>query len=560
MDHRNAAVGAVFIAMTAAVVLWWAALQTVGVHDGPANYLFNTVYGIPFAVGGAIGLMRVRAAGGMGSVLGFSVGTVSAASLSFGIGLFVWTGCNVFLSRAIPSPGMPDVFFVLYYLLTTVGLTKLIGTVADRRVRSRIIIALPFVMVGLAVTLAFLWTAAAGAPFGTAVMNSVYVALDSILVVVSSASILSVRGALGRSFALISAGVLAESVGGLFYIWRTSVGTYWNGDISDGLLALGAILTCAGLVFFTPWRESRRGGAPNGRSVASGPERPISAAAPAPRQGAVTIKEAAIVAAFLTFAVYLVWWTKLQFSSDHEDLQNYLFNLLYGLPPALAALAVVATGRMAAFRGGAIGRVKLQIAASLLAFGIGQIVWTYFNLALSTDLPSPSVADAFYLAYYVFMVMAMIGLLVLNRGSAASKYLMYVLPVSMIATGAVLAVILPASLESGIGLLTMNTVYVVGDIAIITLAAVNLLAGGGLMAEAVAFLLAGTALVSVGDVIYAYRSGIGVYWNGDISDGFLALGSLLSTLALLLIAFGPGGSRPAVPTRPRAPEASRISS
>ena len=120
----------------------------------------------------------------------------------------------------------------------------------------------------------------------------------------------------------------------------------------------------------------------------------------------------------------------------------------------------------------------------------------------------------------------------------------------MIITGIALAVIWPKAFQGDPIALILNSSYVISDSVLLILTITNFAALGTKINRALIPLLLGVIIMSAGDMLYMYRAAIETYWNGDIVDGLLALGTLDVALAVVLLM--PGRVQNQLP--PTAPE------
>lgn len=211
-------------------------------------------------------------------------------------------------------------------------------------------------------------------------------------------------------------------------------------------------------------------------------------------------------------------------------------------------LAVAASGSALAMSLQVIYRQKIKglfprLYASLglaLAFWfIAETIWMYHELILGIETPTPSIADAFWLAGYIPFFYFLLG--ILRNFAGSSKSLL--LPITLVSSiGLVLlgniifSISQSADLTSEEGIMTylVNAAYPVGDMFLIVpaLAAFIMLRKGKLTFTPWAFILTATFIFIIADLGFAYFIVMGLdetiwIWNPLYILGDLAIASSL---------------------------------
>ncbi len=241
---------------------------------------------------------------------------------------------------------------------------------------------------------------------------------------------------------------------------------------------------------------------------------------------------AAILAAAAT--VVFVVWTGFtvgggRITTDFDDLGE-----------AVAALVAAACCAWAAYR--SLDRQRLAwalLAASAASWGLGEVIWSVYEVGLGIPTPFPSAADAGYLAA---IPLAIAGILAFpsapsrlaTRGRAVLDGAIVGLSLLFVSWAAGLGQVYassPASLAAQL----IGLAYPVGDIVIATVLILALRRAPQAQRSRMALLLGGLAANAFSDSAFAYLTANGTYANASavLSSGWV-IGYLMIALAALL--------------------------
>ena len=161
-----------------------------------------------------------------------------------------------------------------------------------------------------------------------------------------------------------------------------------------------------------------------------------------------------------------------------------------------------------------------------LAFGLGLLAWaigdTIFTLESQggASPPTPSLADAFYLAMYP---LAYLGIMLIIRGEVRSFKTSNWLDGAVAGLGA--AAICSAfvfdtivnSVSGSPAAVAVNLAYPIGDLILLAFAVGALVIVPGWPARLV-ILVAGCLVLAIGDTVYLFQNAAGTYQSGTILD------------------------------------------
>jgi len=206
---------------------------------------------------------------------------------------------------------------------------------------------------------------------------------------------------------------------------------------------------------------------------------------------------------------------------------------------ALAALAASAACARAARRRDAYRRSWLLLAGFALSWGIGQILWTWYESIVGREVPFPSLADIGYLAAPPLAAAAL--LLLPGTTQSIAGRIRTVIDGLMIAGSVLLTswvVVLDQLFRAGgDGLLpqVISLAYPLGDVVVITIVLYVLMRGRQRRPNPFPLGLIGLGLVAfaVADSGFAWQSATGAYASGSLVDIGWFLGYALIFVAAM---------------------------
>lgn len=194
---------------------------------------------------------------------------------------------------------------------------------------------------------------------------------------------------------------------------------------------------------------------------------------------------------------------------------------------ALAAFIVLWVGR--SFGPGESLRTQwLLVGAGMLAFALGDAVWSWIEVVQRVEVPYPGLPDVFYVSEYVF-----IGLALMIAAVSYSRLLdIRVAAGFSVTAGVVLMVLLYFGLfapyilsEPGLsgGELAASIFYPSADVVLLLVPSILLVLvvsklGHGRLGWPWWFVAAGAAMLASSDAAYAYLSAADAYTAGSIVD------------------------------------------
>lgn len=247
----------VLVFVTLLDVVWWGWLQFLPTHATDLNYWFNAVYGLPFLFASWFLIAHVRA-------WKRDRATADAVALTYiglgfgchGIAQFIWTFYNLVLRVEVPASSIADIFFVASILLQIGGLVILLfhrereNRSVHRFRRSHVALGTLAAFACAYVFVEYLFPSEKGFLFN---LNTFYTIVSFLRAFLALLNLYRERHASLRVFLFVYlCGAAALEVADVVYAIRNFNGTYWNGDVSDALYAVGGLL-----LLFSCWFLSK---------------------------------------------------------------------------------------------------------------------------------------------------------------------------------------------------------------------------------------------------------------------------------------------------------------
>ena len=112
-------------------------------------------------------------------------------------------------------------------------------------------------------------------------------------------------------------------------------------------------------------------------------------------------------------AVIFAWWTFIQVTGVTDSPTNYYFSFFYGLIPTIFGFYILLRPYAKDKANKSLLMSVKFFALGLVFWGVGETIWSYYNLFLNIDVPYPSLADT---AFVLSLPMWSFGILFLSKG------------------------------------------------------------------------------------------------------------------------------------------------
>ena len=232
-------------------------------------------------------------------------------------------------------------------------------------------------------------------------------------------------------------------------------------------------------------------------------------------------------------SVAFITWTTLRIGGDQVTIA------VDDIGEAVAAMIAAFSCGLAAFR--TSGRTRLAwafLAASAASWGIGEVVWSVYEVGMGVSVPFPSAADAGFLLAIPLGVIGVFGFTaapsrLTSRGEALLAGAIVALSLLFVAWALGLSKVYDMSAASPAAQL-IGLAYPVGDIIMITVLVLALRRARRTELGRMFLLLGGLAANALADSTFAYLTANGSYTAiGSVLDAGWVIGYLMIALAPL---------------------------
>lgn len=244
------------------------------------------------------------------------------------------------------------------------------------------------------------------------------------------------------------------------------------------------------------------------------------------------------------YVLMLGWWVVLKNSGIVDTTANYLFGFNIGLLAFLGGLIGLIKSRKWGFFQSMVGKFIFFLSAGMISWGLGSIIFAYYNLFLDVAVPYPSIADVAYIISWPLWAIGMVYLLKTlgikyRLKKITTKFFVFLIPAACIIISYFLLVTIAkgGSLDfSGGGLKTFfDIAYPAGDIVILTMSvliygiSINYL--GGVFRKPILIIILGFVLNYLADFSFSYTTTNGSFHVAGWVD-------LLFTTTMFVLALG----------------------
>lgn len=250
----------------------------------------------------------------------------------------------------------------------------------------------------------------------------------------------------------------------------------------------------------------------------------------------------------LVYVLVILWWFSIFLRGIQETTENYLFSLIYSILPLGGGIIGFTNARHWGGFASSTGRAVLFISGGVFAWGIGNIIFGYYNLILGVPIPYPSIADA---AFFLLYPLSAIGVISFFRATGASfglrhlsgKFLLLIIPAFFISLSYYLLFIVARggiiTYDGDLLKLFLDIAFPIGDVIVITFASILYSLSfkylGGTFRKPIIFIIIGFISTYIADFLFSYTTTVGTYFVGKWVDIFYPTAFLFIALGLVLL-------------------------
>jgi hypothetical protein len=238
-----------YFAFFLVMVIWSITLFSTHQTTTDWNYLFNVGSAFLFLSGGTIAFFGAKKFGINNSV-GHELLSVGTGVTLFGIGLSIWSYYNLVLRVASPYPSLADVVYVFYSPILAYGLANLLrvyGVALSKKIYFEALVIFTLAAT-LIVTVIVPPDLSAKLPILVRALNLYYPLGDSMLITLGIMMVRLTQGKIHNSFFFFLVALFSMAAADFLFSYRTTAGTYYNGDLSDIFYALSGLMFTLGII------------------------------------------------------------------------------------------------------------------------------------------------------------------------------------------------------------------------------------------------------------------------------------------------------------------------
>lgn len=243
-----------------------------------------------------------------------------------------------------------------------------------------------------------------------------------------------------------------------------------------------------------------------------------------------------VVFFFCFYFMLLLWAGVLHFTGQTNTEWNYLFNAAYALLYFSVGIVGLFGIKLHGLKS-SVGRELLAISLGMFGFSFGLFVWSFFNIILKIETPYPSLADAFFVLYIPFIGYGIINLLSVFGLFYSKRILVETTLIFQLATIVIFLFGNPPDISTTVPILerSLNIFYLLGDAFLISLGYMLIRLTRGKIHQSFFFFIGALIVMAIADLVFAYRTGAEIYWNGDIADILFATSGFFFSLGVTRI-------------------------
>lgn len=240
----------------------------------------------------------------------------------------------------------------------------------------------------------------------------------------------------------------------------------------------------------------------------------------------------------------IIFWAGIQLSKITDLPINLLYSFSNGFLGTVAGVMGLLISKHWGGSKSAVGKAILLISLGTASWGLGTLIWSFYNFVLHVPVPYPSWAD---LGYALAVPLWTIGVFYLSKATGAKfslrqlhgRIMLILLPLLAAAVSYYFLYVVARNssfiVEGELLKIFLDFYYPIGDWIILTVAfllfGLSLRYLGGHLKWPVMIILLGFAFMFISDFTFSYVTTVGSYYNGHFAD-------LLFTVAIFIISFG----------------------
>lgn len=244
---------------------------------------------------------------------------------------------------------------------------------------------------------------------------------------------------------------------------------------------------------------------------------------------------------------FISWFLWIYISGSKDDPINVYSNI-YGIIPLLGGLYGLFIAQHWGGLKSKVGKAITFLSLGLITWGIGMVIWLYYNIILGVSVPYPSFADAAFILSWPLWGIGAASLSIATGAKFGAKgkggrTILWIVPILIVSFSYYFLVIVArqgvVSAYDDVLKTFFDLAYPIGDIVILSIAI--LIFGlsykyfGGIYKTAIYLILLAFVVNYFADFAFSYTTSLETYYNGSLADAlFVITMTFLSTGIALL--------------------------
>lgn len=233
---------------------------------------------------------------------------------------------------------------------------------------------------------------------------------------------------------------------------------------------------------------------------------------------------------FFLLLVNLIWSATLYLEPTHTTIFNYLYNISYGLSFGIAGIISFLY----------IKKYPLNIfiwrtvILSTCFFFMAQLIWVYYNTVLQSEVPFPSLADIFWILFYITnigMTLSIFKSLKIGYSYRNLLEIIFIFGILFTISNSFVAINTDFSESSQI-VNILNVMYPLFDSLLVAFFLIIIRSSEGRFKPALLFFTTAFFAFTIGDSLFTYQTSLNTYWNGNFVDAIFAISGYFYSIGI----------------------------
>ena len=248
------------------------------------------------------------------------------------------------------------------------------------------------------------------------------------------------------------------------------------------------------------------------------------------------------------FLGMMAWWLFININSYQNTINNFLYGAALGFLPIISSVFGFINAKRWGGFSSVMGRAVIFLSLGLLTWGIGTLIFAYYNIFLNIEVPYPSIADAFYVVSWPLWVMSMVNFskatgVKFQLKKMSGRMALFIIPIIIIVLSYYVLIVVARGgvITSFEGVLKtfFDLAYPIGDVVILTIALLiyglsfNYL--GGRFKWPILIIIIGFITNYLADFAFSYTTTKGIYFVADSVDFVFTVTFFLLGLGVSLL-------------------------